>query len=330
MTEVLVTGATGFLGGYVARRLAKLGWRVTGMGRSLSAGRDLAEAGIAFVPGDLRDADAVHAACKGQRYVLHCGARSAPWGAYREFYGCNVDGTRHVVDGCHRQGVERMVHISTPSVYFDYRPRLDIRESDPLPRRPVNHYTATKLLSEQLALQAHGERLQTVVLRPRAIFGPGDQTLFPRLLKVNNGRGIPLLNRGEAWIDPTYVGNVADVMLLCCDAPAAAMGQVYHISGGQPMLFRELLSALFERLDIPLRTRSVSWGAVYAAAGLLELAHRLMPMLGEPLLTRFTAGSVAVSQTLDSSRAREQLGYEPQVSTLEGLERFARWWREQR
>lgn len=330
MTQVLVTGATGFLGSYVARRLAELGWRVTGTGRNPAAGRSLTEAGVIFMPGDLRDAAAMHAACKGQRYVLHCGALSAPWGAYSEFYGCNVDGTRHVIEGCRRHGVERLVHISTPSVYFDYQTRLNIRETDPLPRRPVNHYAATKLVSEGLTLQAHGENLQTVVLRPRAIFGPGDQTLFPRLLHVNNGRGIPLLNGGAALIDLTYVGNVAEAMLLCCRAQAAAMGQVYNLSGGQPLPFRELLSALFERLDIPLRTREVPWRAAYAAAGLLELGHRLLPILGEPPLTRFTVGSVAVSQTLDISRARQWLGYEPQVSALEGLDRFAAWWREQR
>ncbi len=148
-THALVTGATGFLGGHMARRLAELGWRVTGLGRNEAEGRRLAEAGIVFVSGDLRDKDLIRMACEGQQYVFHCGALSSPWGPYRDFYESNVEGTRYVVEGCVQHGVERLIHISTPSLYFNYRHRLNISEADPLPR-PVNAYAATKLLAEQV------------------------------------------------------------------------------------------------------------------------------------------------------------------------------------
>jgi nucleoside-diphosphate-sugar epimerase len=329
MTQALVTGATGFLGGHMARRLAQLGWKVTGMGRNEAAGRKLEEAGIAFIHGDLRHADTIRLACARQQFVFHCGALSSPWGPYRDFYECNVEGTRHVAEGCRQQGVERLIHISTPSIYFNYKPRLNIKETDPLPRQPVNAYAATKLLAERVVMQAHSQGLLSVILRPRAIFGPGDQALFPRLLKVNNTRGVPMLDGGQALIDLTYVDNVADAMLLCCNAPEEALGRAYNISGAQPLPFRELMIKLFARLDIPLRTRSISSQAAYTAAGLLELAYRMLPMLGEPSLTRFTAGSVAVSQTLDISLARKWLGYIPQIQVEQGLDYFAQWWREQ-
>ncbi|WP_392396824.1 NAD-dependent epimerase/dehydratase family protein [Paenibacillus senegalimassiliensis] len=136
MTKALITGATGFLGGHAARRLAQMGWEVSAMGRSLDAGGELERGGIRFVEADLRDAAAVERACAGQEVVLHCGALSAPWGTYRSFYECNVKATRHVLAGCRKHGVQRLVHISTPSVLFDYRPRRAVREDAPLPQRP--------------------------------------------------------------------------------------------------------------------------------------------------------------------------------------------------
>lgn len=326
MTRALVTGATGFLGRHAARRLVQLGWEVSGLGRSVAAGELLQQEGIRFVQADLRDAAAVAQACAGQDYVFHCGALSAPWGAYHEFYGSNVEGTRHVIAGCLDHGVGRLVHISTPSIYFDYKPRRLIRESEELPLQPVNIYAATKLLAEQEVLQAWREGLPAVILRPRAIFGPEDQTLFPRLLEANRKSGVPMLNGGQAFIDLTYVDNVVDAMLLGCRATPEALGRAYNISNGEPYGFRELMDKLFRMLDIPLRTRTIPYPIAYGLAGILELAYRALPLLGEPPLTRYTAGVVGITQTLDISLARQQLGYEPQVSVEEGLRRFADWW----
>lgn len=326
MTRALVTGATGFLGRHAARRLVQLGWEVSGLGRSSSAGKLLEQEGVRFIQADLRDAVAVAQACAGQDYVFHCGALSAPWGAYDEFYGSNVEGTRHIIAGCQKHGAERLIHISTPSIYFDYNPRRLIRESESLPLRPANTYAATKLLAEQEVLQACQEGLSALILRPRAIFGPEDQALFPRLLEANRKSGVPMLNGGQAMIDLTYVDNVVDAMLLGCSAGPDAMGQAYNISNGEPFGFRELLHKLFGMLEIPLQTRSIPYPVAYGLAGALELAYRVLPLRGEPPLTRYTVGSVGMTQTLDISLARERLGYVPRVGVEEGLRRFAEWW----
>lgn len=326
MTKVLVTGATGFLGGHAARRLAVMGWEVCAIGRSLDAGGDLERDGISFVEVDLRDADAVERACAGQDVVLHCGALSAPWGSYRSFYECNVEATRHVLAGCRKHGVQRLVHISTPSVLFDYRPRRDVREDAPLPQRPANAYAATKLLAEQEVLAACQDGLPALILRPRAIFGPHDRALFPRLLEANTQGGVPMIDEGQAIIDLTYVDNVVDAMILGCQAGPEALGRAYHISNGEAYTFRELMEKLFAMLDIPLHTRKLPYKVTYGLATLLELVYTALPLKGEPPLTRYTVGSIGVTHTLDISLARQYLGYTPQISVEAGLRRFADWW----
>ena len=327
MTRALITGATGFLGGHLARRLITLGWDVDGTGRDISRGQALERMGVQMNYYDLADKEQAIEACKGQDIVFHCAALSSPWGKYQQFYQSNVETTQHMVEGCIRYDVQRLIHVSTPSIYFDGKARYGIRESDPLPRKSVNHYAATKLVAEQIVLHAYQEQdLASIIIRPRAIFGPMDQTLFPRLLEANRQSGVPLLQGGRAPIDLTYVDNVVDAMLLGVDAPQTSLGQAYNISNSEPIAFIELLTRLFERLDIPLHTRNVPYSVANLVAGGMEAVYRLFPTLGEPPLTRYSVGSIAVPHTLDISLAQQQLGYAPCISVNQGLERFADWW----
>lgn len=327
MTRALITGATGFLGGHLARRLVELGWDVSGTGRDESRGQALEHMGVQMNYYDLEDAEQAIKACKGQDIVFHCAALSSPWGKYQQFYKSNVEATQHIVDGCIRHHVQRLIHVSTPSIYFDGKVHYGIRESDPLPRKSVNHYAATKLLAEQIISQAYTQQgLASIMIRPRAIFGPMDQTLFPRLLEANRQSGVPLLQGGRAPIDLTYVDNVVDAMLLGVEAPQTALGQAYNISNSEPIAFVELVSRLFARLDIPLHTRNVPYWVAHTIAGGMEAVYRLFPALGEPPLTRYSVGSIAVPHTLDISLAQQQLGYVPRISVDQGLERFADWW----
>lgn len=329
MTRALVTGATGFLGRHTARRLARMGWEVYAQGRNAEAGRQLEQEGSVFLPGDLRDSERARSFCRGMDVVFHCAALSSPWGKYKDFYTSNVEATRHIVEGCKEHGVDRLIHISTPSLYSTRKERLGIRESDPLPGRPANAYAATKLIAERVVGEAARGGITAFMLRPRAIFGPMDNALFPRLLAANDSKGVPLLDGGQACIDLTCVDNVIDAMLLCCEAPLSAAGRAYNISNGEPILFKELVTRLFALLGLPLRTRTLPYAAADAVAAVMEGVYRMLPVLGEPLLTRYSAAALGVSQTLDISLAREQLGYRPRVTTDEGLRAFAEWWREQ-
>jgi nucleoside-diphosphate-sugar epimerase len=327
MTNALVTGATGFVGQHVVMRLCRMGWNVAGMGRNESVGVKLEKHGIRFVRADLRDADSVVRACAGQDAVFHCGALSSPWGAYREFAAVNVDGTRHVAAGCRMHEVRRLIHISTPSIYFGRRDRTGVRECDPLPAKPVNAYAATKLLAERVVFQAFADGVPCLILRPRAIFGPLDRALFPRLLRANDSGGVPLIGGGNAIIDLTYVDNVVDAMLLGWEAPQEALGRAYNVTNGEPVKLGDALRELFSLMGVPLRARAIPFSLGYGVAAFMEWSHRMLPVLGEPPLTRYAITAVAKNQTLDITLARERLGYAPRVGLIEGLQAFAEWWK---
>jgi nucleoside-diphosphate-sugar epimerase len=327
MKKALVTGATGFLGWHACMALQSRGWTVTGLGRNLAAGAKLEAQGVLFVHGDLRDEGAVSRACSKQDAVFHCGALSSPWGRYREFHDINVDGTRHVVQGCQRHDVKRLIHISTPSIYFDHtRDRLNVAENALLPAKQANAYAATKLLAEEVVFDSLKNGQEGLILRPRAIFGPLDSALLPRLMRANETSGVPLFRRGDVWLDLTYVDNVVEAMLLGWEAPSEALGQAYNITNGEPSRLGDVLAELFGMLGVRLNTREIPYPVAFGAAALMEWSHRLLPFLGEPKLTRYSVGVLARSQTLDITKARQQLGYAPRISLHEGLKRFAEWW----
>ncbi|NHN28647.1 NAD-dependent epimerase/dehydratase family protein [Paenibacillus agricola] len=325
--KALLTGATGFLGGRLAERLLGLGWEVTALGRNATLGGLLQTKGARFMQVDLQDQEAVMAACSGQEVVFHSGALSSPWGKYADFYSTNVEGTKHVIAGCFQHGVQRLIHISTPSVYFDFQDRLNITESAPLPTKFANAYAATKRLAELEVEQACNRGLSAAILRPRAIFGPGDSSILPRLIRANASRGVPLIDGGLAWIDLTYVDNVVDALLLCCQAPSDAMGRIYNISNGEPVQLATMLPLLFSELGVPMRIKRLSYQVAYQLAAVMELIANLRPSKPEPLLTRYSVGVLGRSQTLDISAAKQAFGYAPQISVWAGLQAFAQYWR---
>lgn len=323
--KALVTGGTGFLGKRLAIALRNDGWDVTALGRQPAKGEELRRLGVRFVQADLRDRESTAAACAGQDAVFHCGAMSASWGAYSAFYGSNVRGTEHVIAGSRKHGVARLIHVSTPSVCFGGSHRLNVRESDPLPARQASHYAETKRLAELAVLDACAQGMPAVIIRPRALFGPEDAAILPRLIEANATRGIPLIDGGRALIDLTYVDNAVRAMMLCQAAPDSAVGNIYNITNGEPMPFADAVDKLFGLMGLPVRYKPMSFAAANAAAVLMELSARLLPGEREPLFTRAMAGMLGRSQTLDISAARRELGYSPGITVREGMQAYADW-----
>ncbi|MGG1251665.1 SDR family NAD(P)-dependent oxidoreductase [Brevibacillus agri] len=325
--RVLVTGGTGFLGQKLVQRLHEEGHEVTALGRDETIGRKLQERGIRFVRADIRDRQAVADACRGQEIVQHVAAFSSPWGKYGDMYETNVSGTVHVIEGCKQHGIERLVHVSSPSIYFAFADAYSIQEEQPLPRRFANTYAETKHLAELAVAKAYREGLPTITIRPRALFGPGDNAILPRLIRANEQKYVPLIGGGKALIDLTYVDNVVDALLLCMDSPGSTFGQAYNITNGEPVTLVDVLTDVFRRLDMPLRAKEVPYWKAYAVAWVLESLSRTVLGYREPVLTRYSVGVLAKSQTLDISKARREFGYKPRVSIAEGIDTFAAWWR---
>jgi nucleoside-diphosphate-sugar epimerase len=325
--RVLVTGATGCLGQATARRFASGGADVTASGRNNAVGQRLSREGLRFRPADLVDASAVDQLVRGHDVVVHCGALSSAWGPAAAFRRINVEGTRHIVVAAQRHTVRRVVFVSSSSLYFSFRHRTNITEADPLPGRAVNHYVASKRAAERIVASAHERGLGTVTVRPRAIFGPGDTALLPRLLRVAARGWLPLVDGGAALVDLTYVDNVADVLWAAAVAPDAVDGRVYNVTNGEPWRVASLLRSVAEDLRLPVQFIDVPFPVAYAAAALLELLASLTPGRPEPPLTRYTVGVLGRSQTLCIDAARRDLAYAPRVSVAEGVRRTVDWWR---
>ncbi|WP_312115682.1 NAD-dependent epimerase/dehydratase family protein [Brevibacillus reuszeri] len=327
--RVLVTGGTGFLGKKLALRLLAQGHKVTASGRDQRIGRELQQTGIRFVQMDVRDKDAMVEACRDQEVVHHVAAFSSPWGTFRDMYATNVSGTSNLIEGCMKYGIERLIHVSTPSIYFAFQDRMGIRENEPLPKHFANTYAHTKYLAEQEVEQAFRVGLPTITIRPRALFGPGDNTILPRLIRANEKKFVPLIAGGRAVMDLTYIENVVDALLLCMDSPKNTLGQAYNITNGEPVTLIDVLTEVFKRLEMPLRAKELPYWQAYSAAWILESVSRTLLNYREPILTRYSVGVLAKSQTLDITKAREALGYSPRVSIAEGIEAFTDWWRQQ-
>ena len=323
--KILVTGGTGFLGKASCLHLHQLGHQVTALGRRLNVGERLQQKNIAFVQADLLNTKAYDSAFSNQDAVVHCAALSSVWGSYQQFYNANVQATQNVIDLCLAHGVKRLIYISSPSIYFSLQHREKIRENEPLPPKPVNHYSATKRLAEH-AVDAVAGQMEVITLRPQALFGPEDPAIVPRLIRANTLRGIPYFNGGKTKIDITYVENAAHAISLALQAPRTCSGCKYNITNDDPIELGVFLQKLFDQLNITFNKKKIPYPVARIAASLLETFHRIFLPEKEPVITRYSLGVLAKTRTLDISAARQDLGYDPLVSVEEGLKSYVEWY----
>lgn len=332
--RIVVTGGTGFLGRHAVWRLAARGHDVVFTGRRRQEAALVqahAARAVDFIEvdhGAPGAAATLSAGCRGADAIVHCAALASPWGSRRAFERSNVEAVREVLAACRAQGVAGLVHLSSPSIHFTFADRLLVREDAPLPR-PVNAYARSKRAAEELVLAA--ALPHSIVLRPRAIFGPWDNALLPRLLRLVRLGRVPLLRGGRALVDLTYVDNVVDAIEAALALPANPPGAppVFNISNGEPIEVGALFARIAAAFGLPFEAAPRPYAIADLAARLLEAGARLAPGW-EPPFTRYSLGAIAYSQTLDLSRARSLLAYRPGVSLDEGIRRTSLWWRETR
>ncbi len=316
---VLVTGATGFVGVPLVKALLARGFQVRALGRNPSVLARLAELGAEPYSADLgRDKERVVAACQGVGLVYHLGALSAPWGKRADFERVNIGGTQAIMNGCVRHCVGRLVHISSPSVLFNGHDQTDLTDDAPYPARFVSVYSETKKRAEDI-VNAARDRVPFVIIRPKAIFGPGDTTLLPRLLAASRQNRLPQIGNGANRVDLTYIDNVVHALLLA-QAASKAVGNTYTVTNGEPALsLWEVIRTVLRGLRIPSDLRRVPVPAALAFAGVQEIAAQFTGR--EPLLTRYSVLILARTQTYDITATRRDLGYEPVVSLSDGIDR---------
>jgi nucleoside-diphosphate-sugar epimerase len=314
----IVTGATGFLGGVLTRRLLASGYEVVAMGREESGLSKLAARGARAVRHDLASGEAAPQDLRGD-FLIHCAALSSPWGDTAAFRATNVGGARSAVAIARAAGVRRFVHISTPSVYFMFKDQIGMREDAALPK-PVNAYAASKREAEALVL-ADGDKLDPIILRPRGVYGAGDVALLPRLIRTARARALPLMRGGRAATDLTHVDDVVDAILAAVSARPGGGKRIFNISGGVALNVRQVIERAAALANVRVLWRPLPASVVLGAARAAEAIARLRPGRPEPMTTAYSVALLAFTQTLDITAARDHLGWRPSVSFEEGLAR---------
>ena len=324
--RALVTGGGGFLGKAIVQRLVARGEAV----RSFSRGDypDLRALGVEVVQGDLVDAAAVRQAVRGVDVVFHVAAKPGIWGRYRVYYEANVLGTLHVLEACRQHDIQRLVYTSSPSVVFHGQDMEGADETVPYPDHYDAHYPRTKAIAERRVLQANCPRLATVALRPHLIWGPGDNHLVPRIIARARAGLLRRIGDRPNLVDSVYIDNAAAAHLLAADRlhPGSPLGgKAYFIAQGEPVPLWDLINRILAAADLPPVTRTIPPRAAYAAGWLLELLWRIQGRQDEPRMTRFLAGELSTAHWFNLAAAKRDLGYEPEVSLAEGLERLREW-----
>ncbi len=312
MRRALVTGATGGLGLALTEALLAEGYTVRATGRDHAAADRLRALGADVVEADLiEDPGRAATLCTGVDVVFHVAALSSPWGKPEAFEQANVGMTRTLLEAARNAGCQGMVFVSSPSIYAEMRDRIALTEADTPAKRPLNDYARTKLAAERLALAANAPDFFTVALRPRALVGPDDKVLLPRLLALVARGWAPLPRGGRALVELTDVRDAARALILADRRGAAVGGRVFNISGGAAVSVRDFALALAAATGRPLRLAPAPWPLLHAGAALAEIIARLTPGRPEPRLTVYGAATLAFSQTFNLAAARRDLGYAP-------------------
>lgn len=303
--RILVTGATGFLGGHVAQHLHALGYQVTATGRNQTKGSAL---GVPFRAAELDDSEQAFLLCQDQDVVVHCAGLSSPWGGVEDFERHNQVATSHLLNA----KVARFVYISSAGVYFRGDERIKVREDSPLPESGQHPYIQSKRRCEELVQKSQN----WVILRPRAIYGPGDTAILPRVLRLMKPGLLPIIGRGQNVASLTYVHNLVQAVELALKGPTK---RIFNITDPQPVELWPLLHRLAQRLDMPPLRWRLPLGLAQFSAHLIQWIYDRLCPHKEPPITPYTLSLLTKSQTLDIRAAQRDLNYQPLYSTDEAV-----------
>ena len=321
--KAFVTGGGGFVGSAIVRQLVDKGVEVAVFGRNHYP--HLEKLGVRQFQGDILDSKLLIRIMQGYDTVFHVAAKAGIWGQKHEFEQTNVTGTRNVLGACYANDVHSLVYTSTPSVVFN---RRDIKGADerlPYADRFLCYYASSKAIAEQMVLASNSEILKTCALRPHLVWGPGDPHLIPRLIARGKAKKLKRVGNGQNMVDISYIDNVADAHILAAEnlnSSATASGNAYFVSQGEPVNLWSWINTLFERLNIEPVEKKINARPAFMIGALLEGIYMWFSLEKEPPMTRFLAEQLAKSHWFSIDRARHDFGYEPRISTTEGMDRL--------
>lgn len=323
--QIVVTGATGFLGSRIVEKLVEIKAydRIIAAGRSLKPEYEIQSALVEYRLGDLGDLGYCRALVEGSVHIVNCASLSSPWGSAEAFYQANVVTQKNLIRAAQEADVQRYVYISTPSIYFAFYDRFEIRESDPLPNPLVNAYAKTKLEAEKMLEQSG---LSYISLRPRALVGRGDSVVMPRMIRAYREGRLRIIGDGENRAELTAVSNVVQAVQLSLEAPEEHCGESYSVTNGEAVKLWQAINYTLEKMGLEPVQQKVPYWLAYQIAGLMEWISTTFQGGKEPALVRYSVGILAQNMTINIDKIKERLGYEPQQSTYEAIDEFVEWY----
>jgi len=322
--KVLVTGATGFIGGAIARSLHAKGFSVTATGRNPEKLRALEREGINTHRGNLLDLEFAKSLCQKQDAVIHCAARVQESGTLNQFIPDTLTTTRNMALAASEKSAGRFLFISSPSVLYGTFGGTNRRESDTLRLRRLPPYARAKVLAERVVTSAAHGFESTWILRPQAVFGAGEPHFFDRLRSIRLGRGIPIRNDGQHLIDVTSIHTVTHAIHHMLGLSRTGV-TVCNIANGEPRPFRSLIQQLFDACGENACFRRIH--PLPALAALFMLEHGCYLTGRTPSITPSILSKILYTRTIDTTFARSTLGIIPPVTLDDAISEYAAWWK---
>jgi nucleoside-diphosphate-sugar epimerase len=330
--RTLVTGATGFLGSHIAERLVQRGDTVRCLVRPTSRTRFLESLGVEFVQGDVTDPESLTPALDGIEVVYHAAALVTDWGPWSDFRAVTITGTRNMLKAASAAGIQRFLHVSTDGVYRYSDLAKGVDETSPYEERFgwLDYYRRAKTAAEKIARRYHAkDRVPVSIVRPALILGERDAAMLPGVMQFLGGSSAAMIGSGKNRLPCVYAGDVAD---LCIRAATSeqALGEIYNAVSDEYVTQADLYRAVADAAELPMPKRTLPMRAIYGIAAAMEGRARLRGWEHRPDLTRFSVNLLGLSYEEDSSKAGGQLGWKPEVSMREAVERSVEWARSRR
>ncbi len=315
--RAFVTGGSGFIGRRLIEVLRAQGHEVRALARSEAAREAVRAAGAEPWEGDLSDVEVLQRGMAGCDVVFHSAALTKMWGPRTEFVEANVRGTERVLEAARGAGVKRLVHVSSEAVLVDGEPLVNADETKPLPERPIGLYPSTKNAAERLVRSVNSAELATIVVRPRLVWGKGDTTVLPLIVDAVKAGRFAWVSGGHYKTSTCHVDNCVEGMLLAAEKGRG--GEVYFLTDGAPVEFRQFMTALLKTQGVAMGNKSVPFGLASALASLVEGVWTLFGLNGKPPIIRAELLLAGQEMTVSDAKARAELGYQGRVTHEEGL-----------
>lgn len=319
--KIFVTGASGFVGGAFVRAM-KDRHEIVAMSRSEKSDAAIRALGANPVRCELGKVAPEH--LRGVDAIVHCAAYVEEWGPWSAYWQANVIGTQQLLATAKKAGVKRFVHVGTEAALFHGQDMIDVDEAAPLSLNSPFPYSRSKAHAEKAVRAANdpGHGFETIVIRPRFVWGPGDVTLAPVIREMAAQGKFAWIDGGRAKTSTTYIGNL--VHALECGLTKGRAGEAYFVLDGQPVEFRDFVTRMMKAAGVTLPGKSVPGFVVRGLAAVSEPLWRLFRVKSKPPMTRFTAAIMSRHCVLKDDKARRELSYQPPFTVEAGLAEMAK------